>query len=196
MSSSPTGNRSPRRFNPPHGGLTIITGPMYASKSTELIRLADRYSRAKLSTIIILPQMDTRYTDRNEIITHSGIKYPAIKCKGLHELCDQIEKYDVILVDEAQFITNLDLADTWANNGKTVVLAGLTLDFSRKPFGNLYSILPFADQITTLTAVCEDCGRDAPFSAKKTASTDVIDVGGKDKYKSLCRSCHVLHMME
>lgn len=46
--------------------------------------------------------------------------------------------------------------------GKTVIVGGLDGDFQRKPFGKILDLIPRAEHIVKLTAVCFNCGGDAP----------------------------------
>jgi thymidine kinase len=165
---------------------------MFSGKTSSLIHYAERYQRAKLRVIVIFPELDTRFTRQDKIITHNGISYDAIRCKSLKDIEAQTVDYQVILIDEAQFVEDIYLADAWAKS-KIVIAAGLISDWQRRPFGNLIAILSLADHIVTLSAVCANCGKDASFSAKKIpdhSSSGAPDIGGEDKYVSLCRECH------
>ena len=75
-------------------------------------------------------------------------------------------------------------------NMKNVVVAGLDGDRFRKPFGQLLELIPIADRVTKLTSLCKLCanGTVALFSYCDTSSTDIVHVGGIEKYMPLCRA--------
>jgi len=69
-------------------------------------------------------------------------------------------------------------------------VASLDGDFQRKPFGDICELVPRAEEVTKLTAVCTGCGRPACFSRRLTTETAVEVIGGADKYVATCRACH------
>ena len=72
---------------------------------------------------------------------------------------------------------------------KHVIVAGLDGDASRKPFGKLLELIPYADTIIKLKALCKKCndGTEALFTSKKVHDDTTVDIGGSDKYEALCR---------
>ncbi|KAK2997976.1 hypothetical protein RJ639_025211 [Escallonia herrerae] len=100
---------------------------------------------------------------------------------------------DVIGIDESQFFTDLyefccNAAD---HDGKTVIVAGLDGDYSRRSFGSVLEIIPLADTITKLTARCELCGKRAFFTLRKTDEKQTELIGGADVYMPVCRQHYV-----
>ena len=51
------------------GLLYVISGPMFAGKTSELLRLYDRSIYGNQKSILVKPSLDNRYSD-NEIATH------------------------------------------------------------------------------------------------------------------------------
>jgi thymidine kinase len=119
--------------------------------------------------------------------------------------------FHVIAVDEAQFFTDLLEFCTAAADGeaKRVILAGLDGDFRRRRFGQVLDLVPLADSITKLSAICTYCredaaaaagggaaggGRAAPavFSLRIAGDPAAQElVGGADKYAPVCRRHYV-----
>lgn len=64
------------------GSLTLITGPMFAGKTEELIRRINRYLICNFRCIVFKYKGDTRYTTEDLVISHSGF----ISC-GLSVRC-------------------------------------------------------------------------------------------------------------
>lgn len=78
-----------------------------------------------------------------------------------------------------------------ANQGKIVIVAALDGTFQRKPFGSVLNLVPLAETVTKLTAVCMMCQADAAFSLRLGSETQVELIGGADKYIAVCRRCFV-----
>ena len=71
----------------------------------------------------------------------------------------------------------------------TVVLAGLDIDFTGKPFEILKELMPYADYLYKHHAVCVRCGTDAWVSNRKTNNQERIVIGALNEYEPLCRKC-------
>ena len=91
------------------GKIIVITGPMFASKSTTLIGFCQKYKIAKKSLAVITYVGDTRYTDANYIVSHDLKQFEAnYLVKQLQDIpINQLEKYDILLIDEGQFLSDL-----------------------------------------------------------------------------------------
>lgn len=61
--------------------------------------------------------------------------------------------------------------------------------FQRKPFGSVLQLIPMAEKVTKLSAVCMICYKDAAFSKRLGAELEIEVIGGADKYVSVCRAC-------
>jgi thymidine kinase len=70
------------------------------------------------------------------------------------------------------------------------VIAGLDGTSERKPFGDLLRLIPHAEEVERLYALCAFCkdGTTASYS-KYISSTksDVVEVGGAERYRPVCR---------
>jgi thymidine kinase len=83
------------------------------------------------------------------------------------ELAPLCEDYDVIGVDEGQFFTEIvEFCELLANQGKTVVVSALDGTFERKPFGNIINLIPLAERVVKLCAVCVYCTAEAAFTKR------------------------------
>lgn len=172
--------------------LTVITGGMFAEKSTELLRRGKRLQRAGKSVLYVKPKLDTRYSD-TEIVTHDGNKVEAITIdenKPFLLLMRKYSKYDVILIDEVQFFHPeiVPVTDYLANEGKSVIVAGLDMDYQGTPFKSVAYLMAMAEEVLKLKAVCASCGADAWVSHKED-NNQRIQLG-TDEYKPLCRKCY------
>lgn len=80
--------------------------------------------------------------------------------------------------------------EKWSNLGKVIIVAALDGTFQRKPFGQVLELVPMAEKVSKLSAVCMGCGKDAAFSRRITCETAVEVIGGADKYVAMCRNCY------
>lgn len=182
---------------PSSGEIHVIVGPMFAGKTTTLLRRIKAESTNGRSVAIIKSSKDTRY-GLNSIVTHDGAKFP---CWPLEELSsfeskfgqDAYNKLDVIGIDEAQFFGDLyDFCRKAADqDGKTVIVAGLDGDYLRRSFGSLLDIIPLADSITKLNARCEVCEKKASFTLRKTEEIKTELIGGANVYMPVCRNHYI-----
>ncbi|XP_006649678.1 thymidine kinase-like [Oryza brachyantha] len=175
------------------GEIHVIVGPMFAGKTTALLRRVQVEAGNGRNVALIKSDKDNRY-GLDSVVTHDGTK---MACWALPELssfqdklgAEAYDKVDVIGIDEAQFFDDLhDFCCKAADrDGKIVVVAGLDGDYKRNKFGSVLDIIPLADSVTKLTARCELCGRRAFFTLRKTRETKTELIGGADVYMPVCR---------
>ncbi len=174
--------------------LTVIVGPMFSGKSTELLRRLERARIAGRNVALLRPQTDTR-----DFLTHGGIQAPNIKAEPVSGLgAVDINAYDVIGVEEGQFIPGLvPHVTAWADAGKDILVTGLLYTSERRPFRPMLELLAEAEEIVHLNAVCMRCGSDqGSFTHYKAGDkTAEIVVGGADLYEALCRRCYNAAML-
>lgn len=53
-----------------------------------------------------------------------------------------------------------------ANKHKIVIVAALDGTFERKPFGNILNLIPKAEKVLKLNAVCVYCTKEAAFTKR------------------------------
>jgi thymidine kinase len=171
------------------GQIQVIFGPMFSGKTTELLRRIRRYTVAQRSCLVLKYLGDTRY-DAIKIVTHDQQKWTATAIERLSEMETEASQYEVIGIDEAQFFPDIStFAEKMANQGKVVIVACLDGTFERKPFGDVLNLIPLAEEVTKLTAVCTECGEIAAFTKRLTDAKEIKLIGKDDIYTSLCRKC-------
>ncbi len=189
----------------PGGFLEVITGPMFAGKTTELIKRIERQAFARRKVALFKPSIDTRYS-REEVVAHNGLRYEAFVVptdeNGVRRIMETTmrEGFEVIGIDEVQFfpIEIVDVLNRLADEGVYVIASGLNLDFKGDPFPVTRELLVRADNIVYLTAVCTVCGRPATRSQRLIdgkpvpRNSPVILVGGRESYEARCREHHIV----
>ena len=104
--------------------------------------------------------------------------------------CKQYQDSKVIAVDETQFFDNLRFfVEQAMKDNKHVIMAGLDGDFRQHVFGELLSLIPLADDVTKLKALCMECmdGTIGPFTKRTIGSSLQELVGAADIYRAVCR---------
>lgn len=173
------------------GWIEVICGSMFSGKTEELIRRLKRAQIAKLRVEIFKPAIDTRY-DETAVVSHDSNAIQSTPVESSGNILFLAQNVDVVGIDEAQFFDdNLSSVCTQlADMGIRVIIAGLDMDFSGKPFGPMPSLLAIAEYITKVHAICMRCGDLAHYSYRKVKNDKQVLLGEKDSYEPLCRSCY------
>ena len=169
---------------------------MYSGKTTELIRRGSIYHELGLKVIYLNSAIDTRsansFSTHNQTITK--IPFHGVK---VHDLDSEIVKeYDVVLIDEGQLFAGLVefCTELCERQNKIVIVAGLSGDYRRHPFGEINDLMSRCDEVILLHAYCTFCKekgviRKGIFSKRVIQSDDQIVIGNKEVYRPACRSC-------
>lgn len=173
--------------------LELILGPMYSGKTSRLISLYNQYKFCNISTLVINHSLDRRY-DELMLSSHDKIKIECIQTSTLMEQIEAAKKVDVVLINEGQFFRDLyEFVTTLLGNRDhpiKIYIASLDGDFERKKIGQTLDLIPYADKIQKLTALCSICRNSvAIFSKRITTETEQIVVGSSN-YLPTCRKCY------
>lgn len=178
------------------GNIQVILGPMWSGKSSELLRRFRLY-KLKYKTCIIKYSKDTRYSLDASILTHDKLECrdDVIENDGDLGKMKNLADYDVICIDEGQFFKGLvDFCEHYANVGKTIIVAGLDGDFKRRPFGETLQLIPKAEEVVKLSAICshKDCKDAAAFTHLHNGGVTIDQdtqelIGGSESYQPYCR---------
>ncbi|CEP03570.1 hypothetical protein PBRA_009455 [Plasmodiophora brassicae] len=176
---------------------------MFSGKSSVLQARIRRFDTLGWKTLVLTSALDTR-DDKvdgsfSSVMTHDGVGMPALAVRELAPI-RQWKDYEgarAILIEEAQFFPDLlqFVLHAVEVDGKDIVVVGLDGDRDRNRFGQVLDLIPYADVVTKLTALCCRCGDGSPalFSAllRHTPSSSERDgqirVGGAGVYEPMCR---------
>ncbi|KAL7238391.1 hypothetical protein ACSBR2_004481 [Camellia fascicularis] len=130
LASSVDGSSSDRMglSHHPSGEIHVIVGPMFAGKTTALLRRVESEENNGRNVAIIKSSKDTRYAVDSVVL-------PDLLSFRQKFGDEAYAKLDVIGIDEAQFFGDLyDFCRKVADHdGKTVIVAGLDRDYLRLP---------------------------------------------------------------
>jgi thymidine kinase len=180
--------------------LRVVMGPMFAGKTSEIQGVVRRYQCLGKSVLVLTADIDNRYqSDVAAIINHDRTAIPAqaVPVDGLASVLawPEFAAATALVIDEAQFFRGclLDFVKAAVDeHGKHVTVVGLDGDASRRPFGDVLALVPLADSVMKLTALCRHCGDGtaAIFTrclAVRDASGGQVAVGGAEMYEPVCR---------
>ena len=168
----------------------MILGCMYSGKTTELISRFNRYKIGGKKCIMVKPQIDNRYHDEY-VVSHDDIKIQALVIKKLTDVENELENYDVICIDEVQFIDDVvEISEKLANKGKIVELCGLSGNYKREPFPIISNLIPKAENIIFKKAICKETGKSAAFTKRLVNVDGDILIGGSDYYSATDRNTY------
>ena len=173
---------------------------MNAGKSTMLLQANHNYSERGMNAQLYTSSLDNRFGN-DEITSRIGLKKKSnifTKDTNIFEEIALQHKalfVDCLLIDEAQFLTKKQVEQL----GKIVdkleipVLAfGIRTDFQGNLFEGSKFLLAWADNLKEIKTVCH-CGRKATMVLRINDQGKVIEdgaqieIGGEDKYVSVCR---------
>jgi thymidine kinase len=180
----------PNNHSQQAGWIEVVCGSMFSGKTEELIRRLKRAKIANMHVGIFKPFIDIRYHS-GKIVSHDENTINAIPVKGSYEILADTEPYNVVGIDEAQFFDEeiVTVCESLANAGKRVIVAGLDMDYTGKPFGPMPALLSVANFVTKLHAVCIKCGGIASYSYRISSNSDQVVLGEKEHYEARCRKC-------
>jgi thymidine kinase len=128
--------------------------------------------------------------------------YPAILINKLAELTSDTwsEKFndaDIVIIDEGQFFEDLYTFMKGELNKKDkqkiFIVGGLSGDYKMDTLGDIYRLIPLADEINKLDAYCVKCndGTLASFTKRTVENNEQILVGDSEMYIPVCRYHHI-----
>ena len=173
---------------------------MNAGKSTSLLQSSYNYKERGMCTLVLAPELDDRY-GTGKVASRIGLEAEATTFRTDDNLFELIETRIVdeplhcVLIDEAQFLTKrqvFELGEVSDSLDIPVLAYGLRTDFQGEPFEGSKYLLAWADNLKELKAICH-CGKKATMVIRMDEHGNVIregsqiQIGGNDRYVSMCR---------
>lgn len=184
-------------------------GNMASGKSLHLLATAYNFEKQNIPFLIFKSEIDTRdgvgvihsraLGDRDCVsISTTDNLYKIISKyhEGLYYT--NYESLKWILVDEAQFLTSKQVEELAAiadNFGISVICYGLRTDFKTNLFEGSKRLFELADSFEEIKGSCY-CNHKTIVNARVNKNKEIItdgsqiEVGGDDKYVSICRKCY------
>lgn len=165
---------------------------MFSGKSEELLRRVRLAKHAKQEVALFAPHMDQRY-GAGMVASHNRLTLPAQVIHSAEEMLALVlPSTQVVALDEGQFVPGelTAVCEALASHGKRVIVAGLDQDYRGKPFEQMAALLPIAEFVTKVHAICVVCGNPANRTQRIGGGNSRLEVGGAATYEARCRRCH------
>jgi len=180
------------------GNITLILGPMFSGKSTELLRLVRRQVCAKMRCLVVRHSsaagVSFSHDDDDDDGQHMSQPLP---CRvhvaaQLEELPESVlATVDVIGIDQGHLFERLaPFCELWANRGKCVIVAALDGTSRRESFPFLRDLVPLAESVQKLRAVCYLCSQEASFTVAVPTPSSSSSSSSPSPYAAVCRRCY------
>ena len=194
-------------------------GAMNSGKSTGLLQTAYNYEERGQRVLLLKAVVDTKGEDsvvsrlgvsrRVDLLVDTDDLRALVHRRALAAVCREgaaprrtvslREVLDCVLVDEAQFLTALQvdqLMEIALMDDVPVLAYGIRTDFRTISFPGSRRLLEIAHSLEELKTICR-CGRKAVFNARKVGESFVFDgdqvaIDSEDiTYESLCGQCYL-----
>ena len=173
-------------------------GAMGSSKSAQALITQFNYEELGMRVWLIKPSIDDRdgaaiVKSRVGLFREADVIFPEDDLRTRYEVAG---KCDVIIADEAQFLTQqIDQLREIVDEADIPVLCfGLRTDFLTHLFPGSQRLMELADSITEIKNVCA-CGSKATVNARLDANGNILTegsqvfLGGNDSYIAMCHRC-------
>ncbi len=153
-----------------------------------------------MNTLVMAPLLDDRY-GVGKVTSRIGLEANATSFKKNDDLFEVVQSQNkddplhCVLIDEAQFLTRdqvFQLSDVTDKLNIPVLAYGLRTDFQGEPFEGSKYLLAWSDNLKEIKAICH-CGTKATMvirldgDGKAVTKGSQVEIGGNDRYISMCR---------
>ncbi|KLV09143.1 thymidine kinase [Photobacterium aquae] len=174
---------------------------MNAGKSTTLLQSSFNYRERGMTPVIFTAAIDDRF-GKGKVSSRIGLEEEAELFGDSDDLYVRLQsmaadgKIDCVLIDECQFLTKTQvyqLTEVVDKLDIPVLCYGLRSDFRGELFEGSQYLLAWADKLVELKTICH-CGRKANMvirqdeTGRAIADGDQVEIGGNDRYVSVCRT--------
>lgn len=191
------------------GKILFKYGTMSSGKSLHLLATAHNFDEHSIPFLIFKSKIDNR--DGENVIYSRALGSRACITIDVNDNIYKIitkyfeslfytgyERPKWILVDEAQFLTSKQVEELAAiadNFGLNIICYGLRTDFKTNLFEGSKRLFELADSFEEIKTSCS-CNHKTIVNARMNKNKEIItdgeqiDVGGNEKYISVCRKCY------
>lgn len=177
-------------------------GAMGCSKSAQALMCKFNYEQKGFNVLLLKPSIDTRDYSNGKAVVKSRIGIQS-ECEvlgkedsllSLYKKMSENKKFDVVIIDEAQFCTESQINDCKEISVDIPVICyGLKTNFKSYLFEGSKRLIEIADSITEIKSLCS-CGANATVNARMingelVTEGEEIVIGGDETYVAMCYTC-------
>lgn len=186
--------------------LIFITGLMKSGKSEKLLEAIDKADDNADPYLVLKPSADTRDGEWVATRAHDRKHRAVLVNEQNHQMVRLIKNsicnYNAVFIDEIQFFSDgfvKMVADYCYTHGATLIVSGLSKDFTGKEFPSSSYLLDMADRVIHCHGKCDCCQRPAYRDVLVNRDTNTLVTGGSNvvvegssnvEYLSVCKDCH------
>ena len=178
-------------------------GAMGSSKTAQALMCRFNYIQKGFNVFLFKPFADNRCVENGIPLISSriGLKSECIEFNTEDSFDDICRNYDiihegsVIIIDEAQFLTKVQVNQLKDISFSVPVLCyGLLTNFKTELFEGSKRLVEIADSLSEIKSVCK-CGRKATVNArlingKIACEGEEVFIGGDESYEGMCYHCY------
>ena len=131
--------------------MKVIVGPMYAGKTTEMMKLYNECKTSKLYCKFTL-EISEKPIKKN-ISNHGKEEVEGYTVNTFEQMIPLAKDAETIFMDELQFAQDWEKFSLLVRD-KKVYISGLDMDFRGQPFKNMADLLCYATEIHKCHGVC------------------------------------------
>lgn len=184
--------------------LYFYYGVMGSSKTANALMKKFNFEEHGREVILVKPSVDTRY-EKTVVKSRVGLSSEAYLINSestikevIAGIIDKGGGLRIIIADEVQFFTKeqIDELREFADNGIMVMCYGLKTDYTGHLFEGSKRLIEVCDTMREIPSMCAKCGKKAIINARYKDGKIIyegnnIDIGGEDKYLTLCHKCWI-----
>ena len=179
-------------------------GALGSSKTAQALMCKFNYMQKGFNVFLFKPLADNRCVENGKPMVSSriGLKSECIEFNKVDNFIDLSEKHnisnknDIIIIDECQFLTKIQVDELKEITQKNVPVLcyGLLTNFKTELFEGSKRLVEIADSLKEIKSVCK-CGRKATCNARLINGRIVIDgaevlIGADESYEGMCYACY------
>lgn len=181
--------------------LKFYYGTVSSAKTLNLLATAHSHINGNKKVFLIKPQIDDRF-GVDVIKSRAGLELKADLVLSPSGSVFQTSKFwigsDIILVDEAQFLTKIQIEDLWSISeqfGINVICYGLRADFRTNMFEASKRLFELADSVQEILSTCFFCNRKATQNMRLEGDKPSFDGNSieisESRFVGACSLCFI-----
>jgi thymidine kinase len=170
--------------------LEVVCGPMFAGKTTMLLRRVAEARAAGVVVQIVRPALDHR-SAADAIETHGGERMQGISVASAQQVIAAVGEAQLVVIDEAHFFGGAlaGACEALLHRGVSVIAAGVDIDHFGGAFEPFPALFAMAHAVHRLQGTCARCGQPSTHTQRLVPGGARIVVGGAEAYEPRCAAC-------